>query len=511
MADERSIRGAPHATVPLGSVTMRSGARSGQNFQLVWDSHQVLNGHMILVGGSGSGKTHQLRRLVSCLGEAGVRVHVIDVHGDVLPACPTHSIRFSESTEFGLNPLEVSDDPDFGGPRKKANAFISLMLRQSSLGEKQKSALFRLLTDLYRRFGFEMGDPRSWSLDHDPRPPRTRQVRADDGCEPLANLDWFSLSDDEKHDLKRDFGLKWNAAARVWQMPASHPRVTEALAQWGAGNRKRHPVLADLRKEVWNRLVALKLTGGSSAARKLEDVMRLQKKLRGLKVRNLKGDDVDAQLARAKDDLLAAMDEAIDRLDSGGELEEMIAWDSADAIKGLFDRICSLERSGIFKGAAPRFDEAQPVWRYDISPLSREEAQFFVDCLCAQIFAAAKQRGEAEGPDTAIIIDEAAAFLDRDDDHILNIVAREARKFGVMLVLATQELGSFGPAVVASAATKVILGVDEMYHKPTEAKLALEPGKLKFIRPQETALIQIKNRGKGEGLSNRFWEVELAG
>jgi hypothetical protein len=491
---------------------MRSGPRSGQSFDLVWDSEALLNGHTILVGGSGSGKTHQLRRIVTGLGQAGIRVHVIDVHGDVLPACATDSIRFSESTEFGLNPLEVSADPDFGGPRKRANAFISLMLRQATLGEKQKSALFRLLVDLYKRFGFELADPATWSLDYDPRPSRSnREARADDGYSALPNLDWFSLSDTEKTELKRKYGLKWNGGTKVWQVATSHPEHDAAVAQWGGGNRKRQPVLSDLQREVYHRLVSLKLTGGTSAARSLEEVMRLQRRARGLKVRYLKGDDVEGQLAKVKDELLDAMEKALDRLETGEELDELIAWDSADAIKGLYDRICNLQQTGIFRGSAPEFDARKPVWRYDISPLSREEAQFFVDCLCAQIFAAAKQRGEADGPDTAIVIDEAAAFLCKDDDHILTIIAREARKFGIMLVLATQELGSFSPAVIASTATKVILGVDEMYHRTTETKLGLETGKLKFIRPQETALVQLKNRGKGEGLSNRFWEVHLVG
>lgn len=506
----RIIRATPRVKVPLGQVTMRGGLRVGQSFTLNWDSHQVLNGHTIIVGGSGAGKTYQLRKLVKHLAEAGLRVHVIDVHGDIVPDCSTHSIRFSESTEFGLNPLEVSGDPDFGGPRKKANAFINLMLRQSTLGEKQKSALFRLLMDLYRRWGFYPEDAATWGLDVDPRAQRQKPViRARPGMRPLPNLNWFEKGEDEKNAIKRDYGLRFYGDARVWEIAETHPKLEEALALWGGDAGKRHPALSDLRKEVWTKLVSLKLTGGSSAARKLEDVMRLQKRLKGLKVRNMKGDDVEAQLGKAKADLLATLQDAMDHLDSGEELEEMIAWDSADAIKGLYDRIESMERSGIFKGRAPEFDPARAVWRYDISPLSREEAQFFVDCLCGQIFAEAKQNGEAEGPDTVIVIDEASIFLDKDPDHILNIIAREARKFGIMVILAAQELNVFPQATIGSSASKVILGVDEVYHKATEQKLGMEAGKLKFIRPQETALVQIKNKGKGEGLTNKFWEVSF--
>ncbi len=444
----RSIRSTVQAKVPLGKVTMRTGAHAGKTFGLNWDSHQVLNGHTILVGGSGTGKTHQLRRIISHLAAAGLRVHLLDVHSDVMPDCPTHTIRFSESTEFGLNPLEVSEDPDFGGPRKKANAFINLMMRQSALGEKQKGALFRLLIDMYRRYGFYMEDAATWSLSRDPR---------------------------------------------TWAKVA-----------------KRQPTLTDLTKAVWEKCVSLKLGVSGSATRKFEEVAKCQKKLHSLRLKNAAGDEVEDALAKAKTNFLTAIQEALDKMDTGDELEELIAWDSFDVVKGLHDRLVGLERSGIFKGRAPAFDPKVPVWRYDIAPLSREESQFFVDCLAAQIFAAAKQRGEADGPDTALVIDEASIFMDKDSDHILNIIAREARKFGVMLVLATQEINTFPPAVISSAATKIILGVDERFHKATEAAFGMETGKLKFIQPQKTALVQIKNKGRAEGLSNRFHEVELS-
>lgn len=507
----RSIRPSPSAKIRFGSVTMRGGPKAGQSFPLSLDVKQALNGHFIAVGGSGAGKTHQLRSVARQLADAGIRVHIVDVHGDIIPDCPTHSIRFSESTEFGLNPLEVSADPDYGGPRKKANAFINLMLRQSTLGEKQKSALFRLLMDMYQRWGFLRDDPTTWGLDVDPRQQRQKPVvQPEEGFRALPGIDWFSKAEDERRQLKKSFSLKWYGDGRVWEIPEDHPRLAEALERWGGEIGKRHPALSDLRKEIWNKLVALKLTGSGSAARKLEDVMRLQKRVRSLKMRNMRGDEVETQLGKAKNDFLASIQEALGHVETGDELEELIAWDSTDAIKGLYDRVESLERSGIFKGRAPEFDPGKMIWRYDISSLSREESQFFVDCLASQIFNDCKQRGESEGPDTAILIDEAPRFLDKDDDHILNVIARESRKFGLMLGLAAQEINTFPQAIISSSACKIVLGVDEMYHKLTEQKLGLDPGKLKFIRPQETALIQIKNKGKGEGLTNKFWEVDLA-
>ncbi|MBN9529735.1 MAG: ATP-binding protein [Alphaproteobacteria bacterium] len=446
----REIRNAPHFRVMLGSTTLRSGSRAGQRVEFAIDAAGSLNGHLILAGSSGSGKSHQLRRIVRELGRAGVRVHLIDPHGDLhVDPDITDTRVFSEATQAGLNPLEVAADPDHGGPRRAAMTFVSLMLRQATLGEKQRSALLRLLLDLYARYGFEAGNVRSWSLDFDPR-------------------DW-------------------------------------------ARAPKRQPVLADLRRDVYQKLVQLKIGVPGSAARVLEDVCKLSKKLSALKVRNLRGDDVEVALDAAKRKFVETIGEAVNRVETGAEIEELIAWDSFDVVKGLYDRLETLEGSGLFKGQAPEFAATRPVWRYDISAISRNEQQFFVECLLGKLFAEAKARGEARGPDTAIVLDEASAFVDKHDEHILNILFREARKFGVMVILASQEIMTFPEAIVSSAASKMILGVDDMYHASLERRLALPKGKLKFIRPTRTALVQTRRRASDELELSAFFEVDIVG
>lgn len=445
----RRIRSTPNLKISLGSLTFRGGQRAGETVRIDWDSHSVINGHMAVIGGSGSGKTHQLRRYITELGRNGARVIVIDPHGDLgVDQRLMHSLTFSDSTEFGLNPLEIESDPLFGGVRRQANSFVNLLLRQSTLGEKQKSSLFRLLIDLYRRYGFEVENPATWSLDYDPR--------------------------------------KWAKAA------------------------KRHPTLQDLTKAVWEKCLALKIGTTGSAVRKFDDVIRLQKKLHNLRLKKASHEDVETQLTKAKADFMEAMGAALTTMETGSELEELVAWDSFDVVKGVYDRLVSLEQSGIFKGESPRFDPQKRVWRYDIAPLSRVESQFFVDCLLTKIFRHAKTRGEANGPDTVIVIDEASIFVDKDDDHIINILIREGRKFGIMVILAAQEISMFPPAVLASTATKLILGVDDMYHKATEDRLGFERGKLKFIRPKKTAFVQCK-RGIEDSLGQGFYEVQIAG
>lgn len=448
---QRKIRSTPAINIRVGSLTFRGGSRVGQTHNVDWQSHSVTNGHIVMIGGSGSGKTHQLRRFITELARGGARVHLIDPHGDLtIDPQLADSITFSDSTEFGLNPLEVESDPIFGGVRRQANSFVNLLLRQSTLGDKQKGALFRLLIELYRRYGFESENPTTWGLDYDPR--------------------------------------KW---------------VNEGVV-------KRHPSLQDLTRVVWEKCLALKMGATGSAVRKFEEVVKLQKTLHGLRLKKARLEDVETKLDKAKASFMDAMGTALTTMETGAELEELIAWDSFDVIKGIYDRLVSLEQSGIFKGKPPRFNVEKRVWRYNIAPLSRAESQFFVDCLLTKIFRHAKTRGEADGPDTVIVIDEAAIFVDKEDDHIINILLRESRKFGVMLILAGDQVSVFPPAILSSSATKLILGVDDMYHKATEERLGFERGKLKFLKPRKTALVQCK-RSVEDSLGQGFYDVEIIG
>ena len=71
----------------------------GQQVPVAWSEADAVNGHMLLAGKSGNGKTFSLRRIVRQITRAqrNVRVHLMDVHGDLeLDDCST--VIFSEST-----------------------------------------------------------------------------------------------------------------------------------------------------------------------------------------------------------------------------------------------------------------------------------------------------------------------------------------------------------------------------------------------------------------------------
>ena len=120
-----------------------SGAyRSGKIQEITWDSKRVINAHMLLVGKSGTGKTYTLTKVIEQLKQQSngkMRIRIIDVHGDIdIPG--NSSVKFSESSVCGFNPLSINQDPDFGGVRKRIKSFMSALNKTSII--KQEDIVF---------------------------------------------------------------------------------------------------------------------------------------------------------------------------------------------------------------------------------------------------------------------------------------------------------------------------------------------------------------------------------
>lgn len=441
---QRPLRAVPRLKVSFGPPDH---AALGTD-PVVWDSASAVNGHMSICGQSGAGKTHQVMRIVSALAEQGAKqVLMIDPHGDMVPAVDHDTIRFSESTPFGLNPLRILADPDIGGVRKRTSAFISMLLRAgrgaggTGLGPKQLAALRALMTDLYRWRGFDADDPRTWSLDVDPRP--------------------------------------------------------------GRSSRKSHPDLRDLLRFAESKYRQMRLGGTGRAHSMLQqlerDMQRMQR--RGLQRARGEIEADDARLASLKAELKDTFANAIDALETGFEIDDFLRYDSADVIKSIVDRLQVLHGSGIFKGSPPPFDETVAVWRYDLSALSQVEQVLFADCLLEDLFIEAKRRGLAGGPDTFVVIDEAHLFVSDEGDHILNRLIKEGRKFGIGVILSSQSFEHFSTDILTSSAVRLVLGVADLQREAMHRKLGLERVTLKrsgrkaspleFLRARETALVSV--------------------
>ena len=358
--------------------------KKGERRPIVWDSTKLINGHVLIVGKSGTGKTYTLKNMLNQLSMASngrFRVHIMDVHGDIdIEGAST--VKFSESTPYGFNPLSINPDPDFGGVRKKIQSFIATLSRTGfRLGPKQEAALRNVLYDLYAANGFYENDPRSWKLD--------------DGIQ------------------------------------RRYP--------------KKQPSMEDAVKFANAKLKSMFLGTSSKTVSALERLYRKQNQFHSKLKQSNKNQHDPSELESIKADLdkltiecSELFQEHLSSLQTGTELTDLIKYDSKEVMKSVVDRLENLHSIGIFRTERPPFDVKNPIWRYDIKALSQNEKKLFVSFLLEAIFLRAVQRGPQHDLVEIIVLDEAHMFLNDDPENPINIIAKEARKFGVGLFAASQ-------------------------------------------------------------------------
>lgn len=424
--------------------------KNRSNGSVWWDPSAAISAHAVIVGSSGTGKTYRLRYIIKKLIEAtnqNVNIHILDVHGDIAPLA-RNRIVFSEATEYGLNPLEIEMDPEFGGIRKRINAFISMINRTThKLGSRQEAVMRALLAELYELNGYDPKNARTWN-------------------------------------------------------PRTNPRVMGKSKATGA-----HPNISDLTNLAGWRAKNLLLGAGGKAIKALNEVNKVQKQVWRLRKQGEEGDET--ALALKKENLKEMMIAYVDAIETGIEIDELMRFDNLEVLKAVYERLLSLDSAGIFKDRPPVFTAADPLRVYDIKALQEDEQKMFAEVLMERLFIEAKARGPRAIPDTFIIIDEAHLFLSPEREHVINRMAREIRKFGVGLIICSQNFDHFPEDIIANSAMTLILGMHDMHHEKAARKLGITREKLKFIKPQQTALIQVRTRDTGSALTNSFNDIVL--
>lgn len=466
--------------------------KSGQEVFCAWDSRTTINGHILVLGDSGVGKTYTLRRMISDMlatSSAAVRFHVFDVHGDI-DIRGASSVGFSESTDYGFNPLELNPDKDFGGVRKRTQSFISTINRTSrKLGPKQEAVLRSLLTDLYALHGFKADSSETWFVRHEDNP----------AVGTKAGRIYLEVPFEEK-DRAKAAGAMWDSEARSWFV-SDH---AGAALRWGPKQfGKKYPTMLDAVRFSTTKLKAMFIGGNHVAIRLLEDVNKAARALRSKQIAAMRATGVEnapaekeqGDLEKAQAKAIDAYKEAVNAIATGRELDDLIKYDSVDVLKSVVDRLDNLNAIGIFRNTPPPFDPATPVWRYDIKALNEDEKRMFVTFRLEAIFARAIQRGLQSDVVEVIVLDEAHLFTSDDADHILNKLVKEARKFGVAIVLASQSPSHFSDDLISGVGTKVILGLDKFYWDVSRRKLGLDEESLKFVVPKKRIVVQMKKSG----------------
>lgn len=471
---------------------------AGRKTPVKWDEEFALNGHFLVVGKTGSGKTFTLRRIIDQLsrpvpGREAVRVHVFNVHGDI--DLPQQSrVMFSESTPYGINPLRLSADPHRGGVRKCVQGFIEMIndsAPKSPLGARQVSALRNLLYDLFAERGFLVNDSSTWAIEDDGEPVEDGHGRV-----------FIELPYEEKDLAKRiarqeGLTLEFDKESKLWWCRPYAGGLTRWLP---VARGRRCPSVPDLAAFIGRRLRSLQVGGGSAAITLLE---RHNKRLQAWHSMLAKagqsrenGEDISRlqlEIEEGAAGLIDTFSAYVKGIQNGRELELLARYESVDGLRSLKDRVETLVATGLFKPGKPPLDPYAPVWNYDLSACRDSEQRLFVWTRLSQAFEEAKQKGIVQGAMVrdVFIIDEADKFFVESDGNILNVLSNEARKFGIALVCASQAPGHFSEDFLGAVGVKVILGLDAQYRDAVVRKMRVPGAVFDYLVAKRVAAVQV--------------------
>lgn len=470
-----------------------------------WDTDQSLSRHGVILGNTGAGKTTTLRGLVSELSKkTKARIHLLDVHGDL--HMPNESVvKFSESTHYGLNPLALFDHPHFGGVRKRIQSFIYTINSTSfKLMVRQEAALRALLSDLYDINGFKIDDSETWNEE-------AQELAGSDG---VVYLDVPYEQREQVKSIGRKLGIavSFNTEHRCWTVEKMHNEFNRwPIKRFG----KTYPTLDDLIRYAHNKTRTIFMGSNSVSMNALDEINRLHtrmntlmKKLKSASNANdsLELADLQTKLADLKKKNLDSYKKYLDNIVTGYEIESILKYNNHEVVKSVLDRLESLKGTGIFKPMKPPFDPNCRVWRSDISPLAVPEQKLFAQFYIREIFERRMAAGETDELIDVIIADEAKRHFDEDPNNIFNVVATEARKFGMSAFVASQSPKHISEEFLSSAAIKIILGVDPLYWGDVMTKMKLQREVLDYISPHKRAAMQIRNKGQ---VKHHFSQVNV--
>lgn len=134
---------------------------SNKDGAVSWRPLALPNPHLLIVGGSGSGKSQTIKAIAHDLRKATAIV-VLDVHGDLaLDGATTHELHFE--SRYGINPLVLSFDPKGGGPVAQKEIVRTRLQRTfAPMGSVQLGVLDDLLQRCYEARGIIQEDQASW-------------------------------------------------------------------------------------------------------------------------------------------------------------------------------------------------------------------------------------------------------------------------------------------------------------------------------------------------------------
>lgn len=424
------------------------------NTPIYYNPATLINAHVLFVGMSGSGKSHCAGGfLTSAINAGGIELDVFDAHDEYSDLPGASSCIFSQATGYGYNPLVLNPDPHTGGVNSQINFIIRLVKQVTpQFGIKQEGVLRNLLLDTYASFGITQEDPRSWHR--------------------------HEINEVKRAELidKEDF---------------------ETLHQC-------YPTMEDLKALAKEKMQALTIGSDQPCVTAFDALCRMRKRLEKLqrdRERAYSEEEIcklDDQIKKQNVKCIETYTAFIETISTGREIEDVLRYDSSDVIIGVVQRLVLLGSTGILSANRPPFGNSH-VRVHQIKSLDHDQQVLYVKLRLLNIFDECKRQGmvaPGSPPRRICYLEEGHKYFTPEESDIINIISKEARKFGLGLWCSSQQPTSFPESFLTNTGCAVLLGLHTSYWKRAASMFRITEKDLLKVKPKEIMAIKCLVEGK---------------
>jgi len=204
-------------------------------------------------------------------------------------------------------------------------------------------------------------------------------------------------------------------------------------------------------------------------------------------------EQLEGQVEKTKDKCIEAYTTFIKAMDTGREIDDVLKYDSTDVLISVLQRLQLLSATGILSANNPPFGRSR-VRVHQIKSISHEQQVLYVKLRLQDIFEQCKKMGPTPtGTELRHIafLDEAHKYFTNEPDDIINVISKEARKFGLGLWCASQQPTAFPESFLTNVGATVMLGIHTSYWKRASSMFRISEDALKVIKPKEVMAVKL--------------------
>lgn len=435
--------------------------RRGAFTPVVLDTDKLINPHMLVAGMSGTGKSWQMKAVLSAFARENILTDVFDVHEELHEVPKATAVKFSAATRAGYNPLVPSLDIHAGGLLRQTDLLVDTVERAGwKLGPRQQSALRHLVMETYHLKGMWPNNAASW---------RRRECTEDEF--------------DQLYDARN-----WTALKGCY------------------------PILRDVISVANRKLRSLSISADHQTATALERLQNTASKINSILARHGRATS-DAETVRLREQLDHEKSVAIENfttfinsIETGRELQDIQRYTDPKTIESLLERLERLDQIGIFNSNPPEWHGAI-IRVHHIGALSDESRQLLFYTRASQILRECMDQGKTDRLRRAIMVDEGHLYYSEDRENPLNRIAKEGRKFGLGLIVGSQSPSHFSEDFLTNCGTVMLTGLHEKFWDMSCKKLRMDRETL--LNTSAKTVLALKMHTVGEAAA-RFQQVNVA-